>query len=269
MYITENTNLRDSAICLGFIRTALVEQLKESNASQESIDFISESAKDCEVLSLAMYGKVYSPDNVMIAETILISELKKFIVENVVDFDFNNNYKLSQFISEIDGLSMYDTDSMSYINEGVSNEDIPILTRVRNVVSASGDNLHKGWNTFTAYLNKVKKGAIQTAKSGKDVYKSDAGVKHFSHAVGIASVIGVGSFLAYKAYQNYFSKSARQCADKTGTAKIVCMKNAKNRSIDEQINLFKKLITTCTHTRDPEACRANINKKIQLLQAKK
>jgi len=118
MYLNESINVKDSAIFMGFMRQALVENLKEKGADESAIKFITEDAKDCEVLSLAMYGKMCPSDDPTLAETYLLSNLKDFIVENVNDLAFDSNYTPSQFIHEIGGLSLVDTDSMTMIQEG-------------------------------------------------------------------------------------------------------------------------------------------------------
>jgi len=125
MYLNESINVKDSAIFMGFMRQALVENLKEKGADESAIKFITEDAKDCEVLSLAMYGKMCPSDDPTLAETYLLSNLKDFIVENVNDLAFDSDYTPSQFIHEIGGLSLVDTDSMTMIQEGfVLNEGV-------------------------------------------------------------------------------------------------------------------------------------------------
>ena len=118
MYLNESINVKDSAIFMGFIRQSLVESLIEKKADEKSINFIMEDAKDCEVLSLAMYGKICPSDNPALAESFLMSNLKDFVIENFNNLPFNENYTPSQFIHEIGGLSLVNTDSMTMIQEG-------------------------------------------------------------------------------------------------------------------------------------------------------
>jgi len=122
MFLNESINVKDSAIFMGFMRQALVENLKEKDAPAETIKYITEDAKDCEVLSLAMYGKACPTDNPALAETYLMSNLKDFVLEHVSELPFDDGYTPSNFIHEIGGLSMVDSDSMTLIQEGILTE---------------------------------------------------------------------------------------------------------------------------------------------------
>lgn len=279
MIITENINMKDSAIFMGFVRKALVESLSEKNASEDMIKYISENALDCEVLSLAMYGKKCPSDDPVFAETFLMNEFKEYMLENAQDFKFDSSYSMGTFFSEIDGLAACGTDAISYLNEEeeLVGPPVPFMVRVKNAVGA--DDIAKGWNTFKQYLNGIpgdlkrhyrgtKKAVGQIARGVKSIYSQNTNFADTVNVIGAAALVGAASFLAYKTYQRFFSKAAKQCQDKSGNEKVICMTNVRKQSIQKQIVALKHAMSSCNKSKDPAACRASLNKKIQALQAK-
>jgi len=325
MFLNESINVKDSAILMGFIRQALVENLKEKGANSETIKFVTEDAKDCEVLSLAMYGKACPTDNPVMAEAYLMSNLKDVVLENASELPFSDEYKVSDFIHEIGGLSMVDSDSMSVIQEGFIQEKYSksagadsakymsdrdriqagiddrldrlrardaaeatgpgieneakakdMADRIRTAQAAgdseagpkgeggkdtmtwwdnlkkmvgdTGENISKGWSTFTKFVNDHTGGHAK--------------------AVGVTALVGVAAFLAYKAYQRYFSKAAKACAGKSGAERTACIAEAKKAAVKQQMNMLKRSMAGCKAAANPAKCRSEINAKISKLQAK-
>ena len=121
MFINESIDTNDSAIFMGFMRQSLIESLKDNHAEDSMIKYVEESASDSQVLSLAMYGKSCPQDNQVFAETFLMSQLKDYMIENVNEFDFSADYSVVNFMQEIGGLSLVDSDSLTIISEGISN----------------------------------------------------------------------------------------------------------------------------------------------------
>jgi len=156
MFINENINVSDSAIFMGFMRHALIESLKENNADNESIKYIEESASDAQVLSLAMYGKSCPNDNPVFGESYLMSNLKDYMIENVNDFDFTDEYSCADFMNEIGGLSLIDSDSISIITEFSNLQEKDWKKFGNDLAGAAKMTYNQGKNYVKDKYNRVK-----------------------------------------------------------------------------------------------------------------
>lgn len=103
--------------------------------------------------------------------------------------------------------------------------------------------------------------ASSIASKAKAFATSGAGMALGGSA--LAALLGYG---AMKLYKNYFSKAARACsgqADKAG-----CMAQYKANAIKAQIADLSKAASACAKSKNPEACKAALQAKINKLKAK-
>lgn len=70
---------------------------------------------------------------------------------------------------------------------------------------------------------------------------------------------------AYKMYQDYFTKAARQCASLPPKEKGVCMVRAKMYATNVQLQSVKGAMAKCGKSKDPEKCKLKLGKKLKQL----
>jgi hypothetical protein len=68
---------------------------------------------------------------------------------------------------------------------------------------------------------------------------------------------------AYKVYRNYLSKAGRACAGRSGEDRQRCIGDFKVRA---KIAALKAASTKCSQAKDPEKCKAKLQKKIAKLE---
>ena len=273
MFISENTQVKDSAIFYAFLREALIEQVSD-NADMKT--FV-ENASDTDVISYAVIGKA-APSNLNSAlyETALLSIIKESMLDNVEIFTESEEYKLSDFIQEIG--SLQNISSQDILKEGIS--DGPLNTQLDKIVDPSVDKI-----ADLSVIDKVTQGAKDIYKSAStgltDLLKkagdnvSSAWTKVSDYvsahqkegkAIGAAALIAAAGFISYKVYQNYYSKAAKACAGKKGAEKTACMTKAKAQASKARIASLRKGNSLANKSSNPVKVRASLNDKIKKLQ---
>jgi hypothetical protein len=81
-------------------------------------------------------------------------------------------------------------------------------------------------------------------------------------AAAAAAVIAMG----YATYKRFFSKAAKAC--KGSEDRKACLKKFKVNAIKAQIQTLKSGMGKCAKSNKPEKCKANVQNKINKLQAK-
>ena len=115
-----------------------------------------------------------------------------------------------------------------------------------------------GSGSFMNWFNKVKNNVTDSAAWGKITeFTSKHGTK-----IGVAALVAAASFIAYKAYKNYFSKAAKACAGKSGAEKAACMAKAKQSATRARLTALKKGASMAKNSTAPQKARAAIQAKI-------
>ena len=73
------------------------------------------------------------------------------------------------------------------------------------------------------------------------------------------------SNMAFRTYQDYFSKAARACRELPAREKSLCMVKAKLDGKQQQLNVIKRRSNECSKTRNPPKCRSKLAEKIRKL----
>ena len=112
-----------------------------------------------------------------------------------------------------------------------------------------------------------------TAAAKKMAPKAKAAVSNFAQtpagqAVGAAAAATLAIYAGSKVYKRMFSKAARACGDKKGAEKTLCMRQYRKQALQKQIATVKSFSSKCAKSKDPQACKAAINKRVAGLQNK-
>jgi len=318
MFITESTNVENSAIFMGFVRQSLAEQVKDLGGSKEQLEYVIREASDGDVLAYAMTGDSIPKDiDRDIAVSMMIEQVKTMLIKEGIEAEID-----PEIICECAlGLSVLDSDvnSAGLLNESELLEAIkgarPDMIKVR---AAKANNDYKAGEFGTQHGGSSSMGGVgdeivdnnerqqaadaagaseagggntgtstQTGLAGLMAtlrkFQGEAGDKvstawqtakgwfekgNNGRNVGAAVAIAVISMIGYMAYKTYKKKKEGQCAKLNGDAKKACMRKAKNEAIKAQITQYNRGKSMCKNTKDPGACRAKADKKIQVLRAK-
>lgn len=265
MFISENTQVKDSAIFYAFLREALIEQVSD-NADMKT--FV-ENASDTDVISYAVTGKA-APSNLNSAlyETALLSIIKESMLDNVEIFTESEEYKLSDFIQEIG--SLQNISSQDILKEGIS--DGPLNTQLDKIADPSViDNITQGAKDIyksasTGLTDLLKKAGDNVSSAWTKVSDYVSAHQKEGKAIGAAALIAAAGFISYKVYQNYYSKAAKACAGKKGAEKTACMTKAKAQASKARIASLRKGNSLANKSSNPVKVRASLNDKIKKLQ---
>lgn len=126
----------------------------------------------------------------------------------------------------------------------------------KNVSGQAQDIAHKAGKAVDKYAPKAKAAVSKFAQT-------PAG-----QAIGAAAAAALAIYAGSKVYKRMFSKAARACADKKGAEKTLCMRQYRNQALQKQISTIKSFSSKCSKSKDPQACKAAINKRIASLQNK-
>jgi len=114
---------------------------------------------------------------------------------------------------------------------------------------------------FANFFQKAKNtwSNVTSSKAWSDV--SGFLSKH-QKKIGVAALVAAASFIAYKAYKNYFSKAAKACAGKSGAEKQACMAKVRQQANKAKIAALRKGSSMAKNSSNPSKARAAINAKI-------
>jgi hypothetical protein len=111
-------------------------------------------------------------------------------------------------------------------------------------------------------VGKTKIGASQMADKVKFDIKKAASTTTGKIGIGLgaAALAAIVAYGATKIYKNYLSKAARACDGKPD--KAACMKDFKVKAAKAKIAALKSGMSKCAQSKDPAACKASIQSKI-------
>jgi len=155
-------------------------------------------------------------------------------------------------------------DVIEYISEHLSDKDVLSL-------SLTGKHFTEGF--FDDYMNNINTAIDRseqiTGNKLDDRQKTIVkGSVIGTHLFMISAITGAAFYAGSKIYSRYLSKYARQCASKSFSEKTACMKDAKRKAIQAQINEIKKDSSKCSKSKNPAKCKEVIERKIHVLNIK-
>jgi len=129
---------------------------------------------------------------------------------------------------------------------------------------ATGEMINEDFSPTNFRISPELQDKWEKAAAFKDAF-SKGQMAGMTAAVIAAAVAA----LSYKAYKSYLSKAARACSGKKGAEKTSCMQKFKVQATKEKIKVLQNgMASKCSKSKDPNACKKNIQKKINKEKAK-
>jgi len=145
---------------------------------------------------------------------------------------------------------------------------------VKDKLTGNNDKLHKAGKMAKRGIRDTKEAFGDWWNDAKHkVTSSDAWAKisrftqDHGKQVGVAALVAAASFIAYKAYTNYFSKAAKACAGKSGAEKAACMAKAKGQANKARAAALKKGMSMSKNSVNPQKVRAALSNKLAKIQS--
>lgn len=140
----------------------------------------------------------------------------------------------------------------------------------QQATALAGDVAKKATEVGGEVAKGAKGVAGKAAATGKDVagkakeLASTPGAKYAA-----AGVIAAAAALAsYKVYKRFFSQAAKACSGKSGSEKTACMNTYKVKGLNAAKTALRSSMGKCAKTKNPDQCKASIQKKILAHDAK-
>jgi len=281
MFISENTNVNDSAIFYGFLREALLEQVEGS----EEMSKLVESMSDTDLLSYSVIGKATPADfDSGLYETALLSMIKEAVLEE--NEMFLEGYSPNRFIQEIGSLKFISSNDVltegfrdgfngveKYINKKLYGDKVgqkiamPTTDNQNLAGEGHGEVYGRGGagsgDGTGGFMDFVRRMGGKGANAWDSIKKF---VVNHPGGIGAAAMVAAASFISYKVYQNYFSKAAKACAGKSGEAKTACMAKARGQANKARVASLNKAKGLAAKSKNPSKVRSAIAAKIAKLR---
>ena len=128
-----------------------------------------------------------------------------------------------------------------------------------------------GWSQYQHGKQRQQAGADRGVKGTIPRAAADmkAGKKQMAKTAGAVALAAAAIYAGTKVYQRYMSQAGRACKGKGGAERTACMKNFRAKAIQGQIAATQKGMSACANSKNPDKCRASIQKRVQSLQAKR
>lgn len=119
-----------------------------------------------------------------------------------------------------------------------------------------------------AYKN-IKSKISPIYQNVKGVVTNKEKMKKVGKVVIATLVIILAARLAKKLYNRYFSEYTRQCNNVSSEDKDICIKKARVKAIDIQINSLKSSLSKCNSSNNPDKCKNAISSMMRKLIIKR
>lgn len=266
MILTETVNVLESMRFLVTARHTLADicrSTKMENKEQAAHYFINE-ASDYEVMHALVLGEMpkekYNQEN----EVMLFGILKQQLVESL---DFIHESFVTKFIAEVNSLYPAYSTAKPILEFQLMAEQDPTSGRFGGGGPEAGKGVLQGIGRRISTMISNFKMKYPDAKSMAQAFSKWA-TGPTGKAVGGAALAALLIYGGTKIYKRFLSQAARACKGKSGAEKSACMAKAKADALKKQIADIQSGSAVCAKSKNPEACRAGVNKKIEKLKAK-
>jgi hypothetical protein len=282
MILTETVNVLESMRFLVTARHTLADICRSTRMENRELaaEYFINEASDYEIMHTLVTGELPNEKYNQEAEVMMFGLLKQQLVESL---DFIHESFVDKFIAEINSLYPYYSTAKPILEFQLFSEQDPRSSRFTGPgasvgsrsggaydpilgMPGTGKDAYPGGKKIGDYIHQLKKKLPSAKEIGSAINKfalSPAG-----KAVGGAALAALLIYGGTKVYKRFLSQAAKKCAGLSGADKTACMRKAKAEAIQKQIADIKSGSAVCAKSKNPEACKAGVNKKIAKLQAK-
>lgn len=272
MILTETVNVLESMRFLVTARHTLADicrATKMENKKEAANYFINE-ASDYEIMHTLVMGELPEEKYNQESEIMMFGLLKQQLVENldVIDEGFAN-----KFIAEVNSLyPKYSTAKPVLEFQLMTEADSANLAKALSkrppgdAAKIMAQEPAGPMGSGMSFMDKIRANLPSASTMAQKV--SQFATSKGGQALGGAALAALLIYGGTKIYKRFFSQAAKACKGKSGGEKTACMKQAKANAIKKQISDIKSGAAVCAKSKNPEACKAGVAKKIAKLQAK-
>lgn len=292
MYITENQTIGDSVLFLLSARRSLAE-IVESAGSENSealAEFLINEASDYEIMSLLVEGVLPEEKYDHVSEVSLFSYLKECVLMDAAMItEAIGQNAFADFMGKVDSLfPALSTQAPVLEFFAMQNKDVAVATilegetayfgNLKAMKSAGAANMPVpgGSVSATGQIGQAASNVLASLKSAGQSAMDTAAklgpkISAFAktgqgQALGGAALAALLIYASAKTYKRFLSKAAKACSGQSGAAKSQCMKEYRGKAKAAQAADLAKAASACAKTKNPEACKAAINKKVAALR---
>lgn len=280
MYITENQTIGDSVLFLLAARKSLAEIVGSSGSenAEALAEFLIDEASDHEIMSLLVEGKLPEEKYDHVSEIALFSYLKECVLMDAAMIsEAMGSQAFADFMGKVDSVyPVLSTQSPVLEFFAMQHKDVAVATILEGETAYMGTLAHKGSETLGQKATLAGHDALSALKaagqSAMDLAaKVGPKVSAFAktgagQAVGGAALAALLIYASAKTYKRFLSKAAKACSGQSGAAKSQCMKEYKGKAKAAQAADLAKAANACAKTKNPEACKAAVQRKIAALR---